>query len=183
MEKKKVKVNVVLADRESNKLIFSGKPKEKDDAVARKKNLMAKLSVGDVVKCCIKKITYYGIFVEVEGVPALIHQTEVSWDDTLDIISHFKIGQIVEAKVHQLDFSLERIFLSLKEITPDPLIGGLEAIVGDQASLDRVDLVKKGGFFLSPGLAPTFQKTRHALGRLFTPQLTLRLEPTPWSVS
>lgn len=25
--------------------------------------------------------------------------------------------QIVEAKVHQLDFSLERIFLSLKEIT------------------------------------------------------------------
>ncbi|GJU67610.1 nucleic acid-binding, OB-fold-like protein [Tanacetum coccineum] len=179
----KVKVNVVLADRESNKLIFSGKPKEKDDAVARKKNLMAKLSVGDVVKCCIKKITYYGIFVEVEGVPALIHQTEVSWDDTLDIISHFKIGQIVEAKVHQLDFSLERIFLSLKEITPDPLIGGLEAIVGDQASLDSrleaaepdeewtdveslvkelqqyegVDLVKKGGFFLSPGLAPTFQ--------------------------
>ncbi|PWA52498.1 nucleic acid-binding, OB-fold-like protein [Artemisia annua] len=179
----KVKVNVVLADRQSNKLIFSGKPKEKDESIARKKNLMAKLSVGDIVKCCIKKITYYGIFVEVEGVPALIHQTEVSWDDTLDIISHFKIGQIVEAKVHQLDFSLERIFLSLKEITPDPLNGGLEAIVGDQANFDSrleaaepdeewtdveslvkelqqyegVDLVKKGGFFLSPGLAPTFQ--------------------------
>lgn len=88
----KVKVNVVLADRESNKLIFSGKPKEKDESIARKKNLMvrffslfifpwhynilklltsyfllvqAKLSVGDIVKCCIKKITYYGIFVEV----------------------------------------------------------------------------------------------------------------------
>ena len=27
--------------------------------------LQAKLSVGDVVKCCIKKITYFGIFVEV----------------------------------------------------------------------------------------------------------------------
>ncbi|GKB79287.1 hypothetical protein Tco_0946182, partial [Tanacetum coccineum] len=44
----KVKVNVILEDRESNKLIFSRKPKEKGDAVARKKNLMAKLSVGDV---------------------------------------------------------------------------------------------------------------------------------------
>ncbi|KAI3716761.1 hypothetical protein L1987_67875 [Smallanthus sonchifolius] len=179
----KVKVNVVLADRDTNKLIFSGKPKEKDETIERKKNLMAKLSVGDVVKCCIKKITYYGIFVEVEGVPALIHQTEVSWDDTLDIISHFKIGQVVEAKVHQLDFSLERIFLSLKEITPDPLIETLEAVVGDQANLDSrleaahpdeewsdveslvkelqqykgVDRVKKGRFFLSPGLAPTFQ--------------------------
>ncbi|XP_076887296.1 uncharacterized protein LOC143537399 [Bidens hawaiensis] len=179
----KVKVNVVLADRDTNKLIFSGKLKEKDESIERKKNLMAKLNVGDVVKCCIKKITYYGIFVEVEGVPALIHQTEVSWDDTLDIISHFKIGQIVEAKVHQLDFSLERIFLSLKEITPDPLIETLEAVVGDQANLGGrleaaqlneewaeveslvkelqqykgVDQVKKGRFFLSPGLAPTFQ--------------------------
>jgi hypothetical protein len=27
--------------------------------------LQAKLQVGDVVKCCIKKITYFGIFVEV----------------------------------------------------------------------------------------------------------------------
>ncbi|XP_071697585.1 uncharacterized protein [Rutidosis leptorrhynchoides] len=179
----KVKVNVVLADKESNKLIFSGRPKEKDESVERKKNLMAKLSVGDVVKCCIKKITYYGIFVEVEGVPALIHQTEVSWDDTLDIISHFKIGQFVEAKVHQLDFSLERIFLSLKDVTPDPLIETLEGVVGDQAQLDGrleeaqpeeewaeveslvkelelyegIDLVKKGRFFKSPGLAPTFQ--------------------------
>lgn len=27
--------------------------------------LQANLSVGDLVKCCIKKITYFGIFVEV----------------------------------------------------------------------------------------------------------------------
>ncbi|PWA64476.1 nucleic acid-binding, OB-fold-like protein [Artemisia annua] len=43
----KVKVNMVLADRESNKLIFYGKPKVKDESIARKKNLMAELSVGD----------------------------------------------------------------------------------------------------------------------------------------
>ncbi|KAI3769527.1 hypothetical protein L6452_00633 [Arctium lappa] len=53
----------------------------------------------------------------IEGVPALIHHTEVSWDATLNPTSSFKIGQVVEAKVHQLDFSLERISLSLKEIT------------------------------------------------------------------
>ncbi|KAL7597217.1 hypothetical protein Lser_V15G27669 [Lactuca serriola] len=179
----KVKVNVVLADRGSNKLIFSAKPKEKDESVERKRSLMAKLSVGDIVKCFIKKITYYGIFVEVDGVPALIHQTEVSWDDTLDPISYFKIGQVIEAKVHQLDFSLERIFLSLKDVTPDPLIEALEAVVGDQANLDGqleaaqsdeewpeveslvkelqqyegIENVKKGRFFVGPGLAPTFQ--------------------------
>ncbi|KAG2677336.1 hypothetical protein I3760_12G092500 [Carya illinoinensis] len=155
----KIKVNVVLADRTFRKLVFSVKPKEKEEDVDKKRSLMAKLQVGDVVKCGIKKITYFGIFVEVEGVPALIHQTEVSWDATLDPSSYFKIGQ------------------------PDPLMEALESVVGDRNSLDGrlqvaqaeaewVDIeclikelqqmegiqsVSKGRFFLSPGLAPTFQ--------------------------
>ncbi|XP_030551680.2 uncharacterized protein LOC115756130 [Rhodamnia argentea] len=179
----KIKVNVVAADRKFRKLLFSVKPKEKEVIVEKKRSLMAKLRIGDVVKCCITKITYFGIFVEVEGVPALIHQTEVSWNATLDPMSYFKIGQIVEAKVHQLDFALERIFLSLKEIMPDPLIGALESVVGDGNSfnenleatqaesewfeveslikelqqIEGVQTVSKGRFFLSPGLAPTFQ--------------------------
>ncbi|ESQ35546.1 hypothetical protein EUTSA_v10006889mg [Eutrema salsugineum] len=178
----KIKVNVVMANRNSRKLIFSMRPRENEEEVEKKRNLMAKLRVGDVVKCCIKKITYFGIFCELEGVPALIHQSEVSWDATLDPASYFKIGQMVEAKVHQLDFALERIFLSLKEITPDPLTEALESVVGgnDQlgklqaAELDAewpdveslikelemvegIQSVSKSRFFLSPGLAPTFQ--------------------------
>ncbi|KAJ4712970.1 30S ribosomal S1 [Melia azedarach] len=179
----KINVNVVMADRNSRKLIFSVRPKEKEELVEKKRSLMAKLRIGDVVKCCIKKITYFGVFVEVEGVPALIHQTEVSWDATLDPASYFKIGQVVEAKVHQIDFALERIFLSLKEITPDPLTEALESVVGGRDPLDGrleaaqanaewtdveslikelrkmegIESVSKGRFFLSPGLAPTFQ--------------------------
>ncbi|CAI9261586.1 unnamed protein product [Lactuca saligna] len=169
----KIKVNVILADRESRKLIFSVKPKEKEESIQRKRNLMAKLNVGDIVTCCIKKISYFGIFVEVEGVAAMIHQTEVSWDATLN--PSFKIGQVLKAKVHQLDLLLERIYLSLKEITPDPLTKSLEAILHHHAhaTLDckleadqpqpeheqyqGIELVTKGRFFFSPGLTPTFQ--------------------------
>ncbi|WOK94859.1 hypothetical protein Cni_G03564 [Canna indica] len=176
-------VSVILADRNSRKIMFSGRPKEKEESVEKKRNLMARLSIGDVVKCCIKKITYFGIFVEVEGVPALIHQSEVPWDATLDPSSYFKIGMIVEAKVHQLDYTLERIMLSLRDITPDPLMEALESVVGDRASLDGkleasqadvewaevdslvkelqkingVSSVSRGRFFISPGLTPTFQ--------------------------
>ncbi|CAK7335499.1 unnamed protein product [Dovyalis caffra] len=179
----KIKVNVVITDRKLRKLVVSLRPKEKEELVEKKRHLMAKLQIGDVVKCCIKKITYFGIFVEVEGVPALIHASEVSWDATLNPASFFKVGQIVEAKVHQLDFTLQRIFLSLKEITPDPLIETLESVFGGRDALDGrlqaaeadsewadveslikelqriegIQSVSKGRFFLSPGLAPTFQ--------------------------
>ncbi|PWA99046.1 polyribonucleotide nucleotidyltransferase [Artemisia annua] len=177
----KIKVNVILADRESKKLIFSVKPKEQEESIQKKRNLMTKLKVGDIVTCHIKKISYFGIFVEIEGVPALIHQTEVSWE--VPSTTSFKIGQVVEAKVHQLDFSLERIYLSLKEITPDPLTESLEAVIDDRSVSDStleaerpedewadlellvnelrkyegIESVTKGRFFLSPGLTPTFQ--------------------------
>lgn len=61
----KIKVNVVMANRNSRKLIFSMRPRENEEEVEKKRSLMAKLCVGDVVKCCIKKITYFGIFCEV----------------------------------------------------------------------------------------------------------------------
>ncbi|XP_010934713.1 uncharacterized protein [Elaeis guineensis] len=179
----RIRVSVILVDRNSRKIMFSGKPKEKEELVEKKRSVMARLSIGDVVKCRIKKITFFGIFVEVEGVPALIHQSEVSWDATLDPSSFYKIGQIVKAKVHQLDYGLERITLSLKEITPNPLMEALESVVGERTSvggnleaaqadiewadveslikelqkIDGVSSVSKGRFFLSPGLAPTFQ--------------------------
>ncbi|KAK1409043.1 hypothetical protein QVD17_41311 [Tagetes erecta] len=175
----KIKVNMILAERESRKLIFSMKPKEQEELIQRKRNLMAKLKVGHIVTCCIEKISYFGIFVEIEGVPALIHQTEVSWDVTSNPTSSFKIGQVLEAKVYQLDFSLERIYLSLKEITPDPLTESLEAVIGHNAVSDTdqpehewadlellvkglqryegIESVTKGRFCLSPGLTTAFK--------------------------
>ncbi|KAE8776513.1 30S ribosomal protein S1 [Hordeum vulgare] len=179
----RLRVSVVLADRNSKRLFFSMRPKESDELIQKRKSLMARLSVGDIVTCTIKRFVYFGIFVEVEGVPALIQQWEVSWDETLDPSVSYRIGQVVDAKVIQLDFNNSRIFLSLKDVKPSPPVGALEAVIGDEASLDgslepaqadfewpevdslieelknieQVKDVYKGRFFRSPGLAPTFQ--------------------------
>ncbi|CAL4971869.1 unnamed protein product [Urochloa decumbens] len=179
----RLRVSVVLADRNSKRIFFSMKPKESEELIQKKKNLMARLNVGDIVQCTIKRFVYFGIFVEVEGVPALIQQWEVSWDDTLDPAVSYKIGQVVDAKVIQLDYNNNRIFLSLKDVKPNPSVGALEAVIGEDLSLggalepvqadfewpevdalmeemrkiEDVRDVYKGRFFQSPGLAPTFQ--------------------------
>uniref|UniRef100_J3L8X8 S1 motif domain-containing protein n=2 Tax=Oryza brachyantha TaxID=4533 RepID=J3L8X8_ORYBR len=179
----RLRVSVVLADRKSKKIFFSMKPKESEELIQKKKSLMAKLNVGDIVECTIKRFVYFGIFVEVEGVPALIQQWEVSWDETLDPSVSYKIGQVVDAKVIQLDYNNNRIFLSLKHVKPNPSVGTLEAVIGEELSLggslepaeadfewpevdalidemkniEEVKDVYKGRFLRSPGLAPTFQ--------------------------
>ncbi|OEL37461.1 hypothetical protein BAE44_0001520 [Dichanthelium oligosanthes] len=179
----RLRVSVVLADRNSKRIFFSMKPKESEELIQKKKSLMARLSVGDIVQCTIKRFVYFGIFVEVEGIPALVQQWEVSWDDTLDPAVSYKIGQVVDAKVIQLDYNNNRIFLSLKDVKPNPLVGALEAVIGEDLSLggalepvqadfmwpevdalieemrkiEDVRDVYKGRFLQSPGLAPTFQ--------------------------
>ncbi|GAB2273953.1 hypothetical protein Dimus_008725 [Dionaea muscipula] len=175
----RINVKVSFVDKNSRKLIFSMIRKEKQQTVKKKRDLMARLSVGDVVKCHIKDITFFGVFVKVEGVLALIHQTEISWNPGVDPELLFKKGQVVEAKVHQLDFTLERIFLSLKNMTEDPLMDsvleGINALNGFSAmqtnyewpevdelikelmKIEKVHHVSRGRFFMSPGLAPAFQ--------------------------
>ncbi|CAA7039174.1 unnamed protein product [Microthlaspi erraticum] len=107
---RKIRLYVIKANRQQRTLVFGMRPRGNEGELVRKRELMNKLVVGDVVKCCITKITYFGIFCEVQGFPALIHHSEVSWDSPL------KIGQVVEAKVHQLDFPHLRINLSLKSL-------------------------------------------------------------------
>ncbi|KAL5199733.1 hypothetical protein ABZP36_020936 [Zizania latifolia] len=179
----RLRVSVVLADRNSKRIFFSMKAKESKELIQKKKNLMARLNVGDIVECTIKRFVYFGIFVEIEGVPALIQQWEVSWDETLDPSVSYKIGQVVDAKVTQLDYNNNHIFLSLKNVKPNLSIGGLEAVIGEELSLggalepaeanfewpevdalikemksmEEVRDVYKGRFLQSPGLAPTFQ--------------------------
>lgn len=41
----KIKVNVLLADKRSRKLIFSVKPKEKEEQVENKRNLMVSVAL------------------------------------------------------------------------------------------------------------------------------------------
>lgn len=61
----RIKVNVLMADRKFRKLLVSMRPKGREEFEEKKRNIMAKLREGDIVKSCIKKISYSGIFVEV----------------------------------------------------------------------------------------------------------------------
>ncbi|KAF3323152.1 hypothetical protein FCM35_KLT13141 [Carex littledalei] len=178
----KLKVRVSMADKSSKRIIFTGKHKEHQELL-KKRKLMARLKIGDIVKCRIYRFTHFGIFVKVEGVSALIPAEEVLCEGTLDLLFSHKLGQILDARVHNLDYKRERITLSLKGVTPDPQNNDFESVIAGDMSfsgilqaaqpeeewedveslikelnkLEEVDTISKGTFFLSTGLAPTFQ--------------------------
>ncbi|MCO5563070.1 hypothetical protein L7F22_016706 [Adiantum nelumboides] len=184
----RTKVIIKSLDESRRKLRVS--EKEADfgcqELLQKKANLMAELKLGEVVTCQVRSITPIGVFVEVDGVPALIHHSEVSWNTRADPASLLSVGEVIKAKVCRLDRTLQRINLSLKQMQPDPLKRTLESVVGDldanslmhevdtNASLevnwpeigdlmtklekmDHISSVSKGRCLYSAAFAPSFQ--------------------------
>jgi small subunit ribosomal protein S1 len=85
-------------------------------------NVPEKYPVGAVVKGKVVNISDYGAFVELEkGVEGLIHISEMSWTQHIKHPSKIlAVGEIVEAKILNVDEEEKKISLGLKQLEPDP---------------------------------------------------------------
>ncbi len=81
-----------------------------------------KYPVGSIITGRVRNITDFGIFVGVEeGIDGLVHISDISWGQRIKHPSErYKKGQIVEAKVLNIDKANERFSLGIKQLTPDP---------------------------------------------------------------
>ena len=82
----------------------------------------AKYPVGSVIEGKVVSMTNYGAFVEIEkGVEGLVHVSEISWTKHIRHPSEmFSLGQIIEAKILNVDASERKISLGVKQLQPDP---------------------------------------------------------------
>ncbi|MEW6621603.1 MAG: bifunctional 4-hydroxy-3-methylbut-2-enyl diphosphate reductase/30S ribosomal protein S1 [Bacillota bacterium] len=80
------------------------------------KNAAKNYPVGSVVKGKVLRIAPFGAFVEVEpGVEGLVHISQMSTDHVEKAEDVVSIGEIIEAKVLNVDTGAQRMSLSIKE--------------------------------------------------------------------
>lgn len=82
----------------------------------------AKYPVGSIIRGKVVSISDYGAFVELEkGVEGLIHISEMSWTQHIRHPSKVvAVGEMVDAKVLNIDLEERKISLGLKQLEPDP---------------------------------------------------------------
>ncbi|RUS68549.1 hypothetical protein EGW08_023690 [Elysia chlorotica] len=81
----------------------------------------AKHKVGDKVVGKIRSITEFGVFIGLEGgIDGLVHISDVSWDNPAKAIKELKKGDDVDAVLVSVNTDLERIALSMKQLSEDP---------------------------------------------------------------
>ena len=73
----------------------------------------------------VRNITEFGLFVGLtEDIDGLVHLSDISWETTGEAaLEGFNKGDMIKAKVLDIDISKERISLGIKQLTDDPYAG------------------------------------------------------------
>ena len=81
----------------------------------------ARYSIGSVVEGRVRKLTDFGVFIEIEeGIDGLVHISDLSWTKRIKHPSEtLKKGQLVQAVILNIDAPNRRLSLGVKQLQPD----------------------------------------------------------------
>ncbi len=117
---RKIKAQVIKIDPEENSIILSRR-KLFNEERKKKKEIIDQLMAEDVVvEGTIKKITSYGMFVDVGGVDGLVHYNEISYKGPVNPSKLYSEGDVVTVKAISYDKDKRHLSLSIKAVQPDP---------------------------------------------------------------
>ena len=109
----KLEVYVKSFDPEKKRVSLSAK-KPEDNPWTK---FLAEFAVGDVVKVQIVSITPFGAFAQIiPGVDGLIHISQIALERVTNVAQVLSVGQVVEAKITEIDEEKSRVSLSIKEL-------------------------------------------------------------------
>lgn len=114
------KVAITSVDKDNNTIIVSRKRYFDIEDKVRKQLVENISQSGDVQTGVVKKITSFGMFVDVGGVEGLVHYTDISIKGPTNAANSFKEGDEVQVKVLKYDEAKRRLSLSIKALSNDP---------------------------------------------------------------
>jgi len=117
---KSTKVKIIKIDSENESIVVSRKKLLDDDRKKRKEIVQELIEKDEVVDGIIKKITTYGMFVDVGGIDGLVHYSEISYKGPVNPSTLYSEGEVVPVKAIKYDKEKRHLSLSIKAALPDP---------------------------------------------------------------
>ncbi|WP_172200183.1 30S ribosomal protein S1 [Campylobacter sp. RM16188] len=144
---KTYKVKVIKVDKEEQSIVVSRKRILDENRRKKKEAISSIVDNPEVIEGTVKKITTYGMFVDVGGVDGLVHYSEISYKGPVNPGSLYQEGDKVLVKVIKYDDDKKHLSLSIKAAMPDPwdeIKDGLE--VGDTIKVIVSNIEPYGAF-------------------------------------
>jgi small subunit ribosomal protein S1 len=109
--------------------------------------------IGSVIEGEVRNITEFGLFLGLTAdIDGMVHMSDLSWDEPGEqAITHYAKGDMVKAKVLDVDVEKERISLGVKQLKDDPAAAVLEGIHKGDIVTCVVSQVQQNGIEVKVG--------------------------------
>ena len=113
--------------------------------------------IGTEIEGEVRNITEFGLFVGLtEDIDGLVHLSDINWETTGEAaLEGFNKGDMIKAKVLDIDISKERISLGIKQLTDDPYAGQADAYRKGEVVTCTVASVSDNGIDVTVGESMT----------------------------
>jgi small subunit ribosomal protein S1 len=146
---KTLKVKVITADKDADKLVLSAREYLKEQADAKRAEMISNVEVGLVTEGVVESLQNYGAFVNLgNGMTGLVHISQICNQRIAHPSSVLKVGQKVKVKVIAIkDGRLSLSMKALEEIAATEITEEKIEFESDgDATTSLGDLLKKAGF-------------------------------------
>lgn len=146
-KQKKLKVKIIKIDKDECSIVVSRKKVSEEERKKKRELVKGIMEADNTIEGIVKKITSYGMFVDVGGIDGLVHYSEISYKGHVNPSMHYNEGDKVLVKAIGYDKDKKHLSLSIKAAMPDPwneIKDGLE--VGDTIKVTVSNIEPYGAF-------------------------------------
>jgi small subunit ribosomal protein S1 len=144
---KKVTAKIIRYNDESGDIIISRVAHLKEQRNAANGIVTEILEKNELIEGTIKKITSYGMFVDVGGIDGLVHYNEISYKGPVNPASMYQEGEKIVVKAIDWDAKKRHLSLSVKQTAQDPWEEIKDELrVGDVIEVEVSNLEHYGAF-------------------------------------
>jgi small subunit ribosomal protein S1 len=148
-----IRFRIAQLDIDDRNVVLDRRSVVDDDRRQQRRQVVEDLNVGDVVKGVVRNIRDFGAFVDIGGVDALLHISDISWARVDNVGAVLKLGDELEVKVLRIAEEGRRIAVGRKQLESDPwAVVETKFAVGDKVRGPVTRLKDFGAFVeLLPG--------------------------------
>ena len=136
-------------NEENQKAVFSRRVLLEQARQQELDKIFSELKINQVVTGEVKRITDYGVFVDLGGIDGLIHVSELSWNRVKNPRQVVTEGDVVKVSIINMDKEKQKIGLSLKDVQQDPWFEKVQAITQGAIVSAEVKKIMDYGVFVA----------------------------------
>src|ERR1022692_640541 len=151
-----IRCRIIKLDVTDEDLVVDRRAVAEEEERSAKDKFYSQIKEGETVSGIVRSLTDYGAFVDLGGVDALLHVSDIAWGRVNKPADVLSVGQAVEVKVLKVasDSDKRRISVGLKQLQPHPWDAVAEKFkAGDRVRGAVTRLAEFGAFVeLEPGI-------------------------------